>query len=76
MAKVRIIIYMIMSDLYLFMIMLMTMICLVIIELLSMLNKGVKRTLECLAYKHVYKIKVIECIYVTICWILCIFYVN
>ena len=34
--------------------------CLIIIELLSMLIKGVKRTLECIAYKHVYKEKVIE----------------
>ena len=34
--------------------------CLIIIELLSMLIKGVKRTLECIAYKHVFKEKVIE----------------
>ena len=35
------------------MIMLMTLICLIVIELLSMLNKGVNRTLECIAYKRV-----------------------
>ena len=44
--------------------------------LLSMLNKRVKRLLECIAYKHVYKAKVIECIYVTIYLILCTFCVN
>ena len=54
MAKVRIIIYVNMSGKYFFVMMLMTMICIVITELLSMLNKGVKRTLECLAYKLVY----------------------
>ena len=54
----------------------MIILCLIVIELLSMLNKGVKRLLECIAYKHVYKAKVIEYIYVTIYLILCIFYVN
>ena len=52
--------------------MLMIILCLIVIELLSMLNKQ----LECIAYKHVFKTKVIECIYVTIYLILCIFYVN
>ena len=49
---------------------------LIVIELLLMLNKEVKRLLECIAYKHVFETKVIECIYVTIYLILCIFYVN
>ena len=52
----------------------MIILCLIVIELLSMLNK--KRLLECIAYKHVFKTKVIECIYVTIYLILYIFYVN
>ena len=55
--------------------MLMIILCLIVIELLSMLNKEVKRLLECIAYKHVFK-KVIECICVTIYLILYIFYVN
>ena len=57
--------------------MLMIIICLIVIELLSMINKGVKKNIGmyCL-YKHVYKAKVIEYIYVNICWILYIFYVN
>ena len=56
--------------------MLMIVICLIVIELLSMLNKQVKRLLECIVYKHVFKTKVIECLYVTIYFILYIFYVN
>ena len=56
--------------------MLIIILCLIVIELLSMLNKEVKRLLECIAYKHVFKTKVIECIYVTIYLILYIFYVN
>ena len=53
--------------------MIMIIICLIVIEVLSMLNKVVKKTLECIAYKHVYKTKVFGCIYVTVCLILCIF---
>ena len=56
--------------------MLMILLCLIVMELLSMLNKEVKRLLECIAYKHVFKTKVIECLYVTIYLILYIFYVN
>ena len=44
----------------------MIILCLIVIKLLSMLTIGVKRLLEFIAYKHVYKAKVIECIYVTI----------
>ena len=54
----------------------MIILYLIVIELLSKLNNKVKRLLECIAYKHVFKTKVIECIYVTIYLILCIFYVN
>ena len=52
--------------------MLMIILCLIV----SMLNKGVKRLLECIAYKHVFKERVIECIYVTVYLVLYIFYVN
>ena len=55
--------------------MLMIILCLIVIELLSMLNKEVKRLLECIAYcnKHVFKKKIIECIYVAIYLILYIY---
>ena len=56
--------------------MLMIILCSIVIELLSMLNKEVKRLLECIAYKNLFKVKVIECIYVTIYLIPYIFYVN